>query len=100
MIPSDLMKRRWGQIRRLYLWLYHVIMGYLPHGTLIRYTPPGWFQSSVILRRRGGATPGSLGIVVGKWVSIDSPAYPRCGCKILLNGAVFDMYFWEFQVAD
>lgn len=90
------MKRRF---RNFYFWLYNIIKGHLPPGTLVR------FQPSPDRNGNYWMTPTdpplhSLGIVIGGWRAYKSPGYIQAGSVVMIGSQTYNVDDFEIERVD
>ena len=91
------MKRRF---RNFYFWLYNIIKGHLPPGTLVRFSPRSLARDELLSKL--GQNPGfdSVGIVIGGWRRFRSPGYTDSGTRVMFGESTCDVYHWDLEVID
>lgn len=87
------------RLRSIYLWVYGMIKGHFPPGTLIR------FQPSPDRNGNYWITPTdpplhSLGIVVGGWRGFKTPGYTQQGSIVMIGSQRYDVDDYEITVVD
>lgn len=86
-------------LRRIYLSLYHIVMGHYPFGTLVVYNPKPGFDG-IVWREKDDPVIGSIGIVLGGWTVDKSPGYPMWGSIVLIGGVKHRLVDHGLEVVD
>ena len=87
------------QLRNFYFWLYELIKGHLPLGTLIRFQPPPDHNGNYWMAPSDPPLH-SLGIVIGGWRAFKNPGYTQSGSVVMIGSQTYNVVDFAIERVD
>ena len=87
-------------LRRIRLWFYKRIKGYIPTGHLVEFSPPLAGQLEWPRDPRRDPEIDGIGLSLGEWRVFKSPGFTDVGTVVLINGTRYNLYTWDLVVLD
>jgi hypothetical protein len=87
-------------LRKLRLWFYWRIMGYIPAGHLVEFSPHPEDEQSWPRDPRRDPEIGGIGLSLGEWRMFKSPGFNDIGTIVLIDGHRYNLYTWDLKVLD
>lgn len=87
-------------LRKIRLWFYKRIKGYIPAGHLVEFSPPAGSQAEWPCDPRRDPEINGIGLSLGEWWVFKSPGFTDVGTVVLVNGTRYNLYTWDLVVLD
>lgn len=86
--------------RKIKLWFYSQVMGYIPVGHIVLFDPPDDPHGLQIWDPRRDPALKGIGLSLGKWQAYKSPGFMVNGTTVLINSRRYNLYTCDLEVID
>ena len=87
-------------LRRIRLWFYKRIKGYIPTGHLVEFSPPIAHLKAWPHDPRRDPEINGVGLTLGEWRALKSPGFTDVGTVVMIDGTRYNLYTWDLVVLD